>query len=227
MKTQVLIVMWLIFGLALVSCSETVDESTTSSSDEIIVDIPQDPWELFSGPPAAEGEFLILTGRVLDRSGQPLPDMAVEIWQTDSYGVYDHPGDSETAGRDREFQFYGTSFSDEDGVYIFRTILPGQYEPRPRHIHTKVKQGPKELLTSQIYFNVDGEPRGVGGSAENLMIILESRTAGNGTDYYLGEFDFVLDIRNGSFEPTDLQGEGPYYPVMNVAEFDNDLAVVE
>ncbi len=227
MKSRILIITWLIFGLALVSCSETADDSTTSPPGEIIPDAPRDTWELFSGLPTAEGESLILTGRVLDRSGQPLPNMAVEIWQTDSYGVYDHPGDSETTGRDRAFQFYGTSFSDEDGVYIFRTILPGQYEPRPRHIHTKVKQGQQRLLTSQIYFNVDGEPRGIGGSAENLMIILESRTAGDGTDYYLGEFDFVLDIGSGLFEPTDLQGEGPYYPVMDVAEYDNDLTIVE
>ncbi|MEZ4639364.1 MAG: hypothetical protein R2856_31120 [Caldilineaceae bacterium] len=88
-------------------------------------------------------------------NGTPVPDVAVEIWQTDAVGVYDHPRDPGTNSRDTSFQFYGTAITDADGWYAFRTIMPGEYEPRPRHIHFKVKQGDATLLTSQFYFSDD------------------------------------------------------------------------
>ena len=47
----------------------------------------------FSAAPTAAGEVILVTGRVLDLSGNPLPGAAVEFWHTDANGVYDHPGD--------------------------------------------------------------------------------------------------------------------------------------
>ena len=49
----------------------------------------------FAAAPTAAGEVILVTGRVLDSNGDPLPGAAVEIWQTDANGVYDHPGDFE------------------------------------------------------------------------------------------------------------------------------------
>lgn len=181
----------------------------------------------FTAPATAEGDILILTGRVIDTSGRPVPGAAVEIWQTDAKGVYDHPGDSGTGRRDRNFQFFGTAVTDDTGRYAFRTILPGRYEPRPRHIHTKVRVNERTVLTSQIYFAVDGESRGVGGSARNLMIDLDTRFTEDGKAYRSGDFDFVIDLgERGTLSPTDRQSEGPYYPVENVSAYDNDLANV-
>jgi len=106
------------------------------------------------------GQILEFGGTVYDAGGYPLEGVVVEIWQTDAAGVYLHPDDPGTEGRDRNFQFYGEAQTGADGVYEFRTIVPGLYEPRPRHIHVKVKQDGQELLTTQFYFageiNVQG-----------------------------------------------------------------------
>jgi protocatechuate 3,4-dioxygenase beta subunit len=98
------------------------------------------------------GQILEFGGTVYDAGGYPLEGAVVEIWQTDASGVYLHPNDPGTENRDRNFQFYGEALTGPNGVYEFRTIVPGLYEPRPRHIHVKVKRDGQELLTTQFYF---------------------------------------------------------------------------
>ena len=45
---------------------------------------------------------------------------------------------------------------DADGRYRFHTIRPVPYRGRTAHIHVKVRLGPRELLTTQLY--VAGDP---------------------------------------------------------------------
>ncbi len=194
--------------------------ATSSTPADEVVPENSDP---FSSPVTAGGAVLIISGRVLDVNGNPLEGAAVEIWQTDASGVYDHPGDPGTATRDLGFQFYGTSVADIDGNYVFRTIRPGEYQPRPPHIHFKVKLNGTELLTSQMYFTDTGNDGGLGAGADQLLIPLTSDGG-----IFRGVFDIVVDtgIGAGSFPLTPSQAEGPYYPVVTVADYDNDLAAV-
>lgn len=180
----------------------------------------------FSSPVTAEGQVMVLEGRVLDVNGDPVPGASVEIWQTDANGIYDHPGDSSTASRDMGFQFYGTSVVDDQGNYAFRTIRPGEYEPRPPHIHVKVRVNRNVMLTSQLYFSDTGNAGGLGAGADQLLLTLEADP--NGGDFMVATFDFVVDtgIGAGVLPLTPSQAEGPYYPVVNVAEYDADLASV-
>lgn len=188
----------------------------------------------FPAAPTAQGEVILVTGRVLDRNGDPLPGAAVEFWQTDASGVYAHPRDPGTDSRDREFQFYGTAIADADGRYVFRTIRPGYYTPRPRHIHVKVKRDGRTLLTTQFYFEEDrrrlaGE--GVAsraGSLIGLLILQEvGRVEMGGVSVPVLANDLVVDTGRGSaLTATPAQAEGPYYPVVPVANYDNDLAAV-
>lgn len=165
----------------------------------------------------AEGNTIIIEGRVVDRTGSPLAGGAVEIWQTDDRGIYDHPGDSGTAGRDPGFQFYGSSGVDQAGRYVFRTVVPGRYEPRPRHIHVKVKLDGRTLLNTQLY--IDNVSFG------ELSVTPESRISSGGRMEDYAVFDIVVDTgRTGNLRPTRSQAEGPYYPLADVSAFDNDLA---
>lgn len=102
-----------------------------------------------------EGQPAWLEGQVLDPSGQPVAGATVEIWQCDEDGHYHHPGDGGRA--DPAFQGFGRVQVGADGRYRFRTIRPAPYGGRTPHIHVKVRQGPRELLTTQLY--VEGEPR--------------------------------------------------------------------
>jgi protocatechuate 3,4-dioxygenase beta subunit len=189
----------------------------------------------FSEPPQVSGDTIILSGQVLDVNGNPIEGAAVEIWQTDASGVYDHPNDPGTNGRDPNFQFYGTSITGADGVYSFRTLKPAAYEARPPHIHVKVKLNGATLLTTQFYFEedravVEGEGlfRQAGDLGDLLLVMLTEGTDANGIAIRLGHNDLVVDIGigSGSLTLTPAQGEGPYYPVVKVADFDSDLAVV-
>ena len=185
----------------------------------------------FPASPQAAGQVILLFGRVLDRAGQPVPGAAVEIWHTDSQGIYNHPGDRNTARRDRRFQFYGTAVTDADGLYVFRTIEPGYYAPRPKHIHVKVKLEGRTVLTTQFYFPEDRETlRGEGifgraGDRGELLILKPVSADPTGAVRVLSN-DLVLPLGEGDRLPTPPQAEGPYYPVVDVAAFDNDLTVV-
>jgi len=100
----------------------------------------------------ARGDILNLSGLVVNTRGEPLAAVTIEIWQTDPHGRYKHPGDSTPGERDPNFQYWGAATTDIDGTFFFKTVIPGAYEPRPAHIHYKVLQDGKVILTSQIYF---------------------------------------------------------------------------
>jgi protocatechuate 3,4-dioxygenase beta subunit len=155
-----------------------------------------------SGQP--EGEVIEFGGRVYDANGMPFSGVVVEIWQTDASGVYLHPGDPGTDQRDRNFQFYGESITANDGSYHFRTILPGHYEPRPRHIHVKFKLEGKELLTTQFYFEGDSELADESmfnqtqGDGIHLIITLIEGQDSSGEPVLLGERDVILNVELSS-----------------------------
>jgi len=92
-------------------------------------------------------------GIVTDTRGQPLAGSQVEIWQCDAAGHYHHPGDGARA--DPAFQGFGMQRVGADGRYRFRTIRPVAYGGRSPHIHVKVRQGTRELLTTQLYVRDD------------------------------------------------------------------------
>jgi protocatechuate 3,4-dioxygenase beta subunit len=99
----------------------------------------------------AVGEVTHLSGRILDAKGSPLRNALVEIWQCDNKGVYIHTTDSSRKARDTNFQGFGRFLTGSSGEYYFRTIKPVPYTGRTPHIHFKVKQSGKELLTTQCY----------------------------------------------------------------------------
>ena len=100
----------------------------------------------------AQGDILNLSGVVVNTRGEAQENVTIEIWQTDPQGRYKHPGDSTPGERDPNFQYWGAATTGTDGSFFFKTIVPGAYNPRPAHIHYKVLQDGKVILTSQIYF---------------------------------------------------------------------------
>nr|WP_306265195.1 protocatechuate 3,4-dioxygenase [Pararhizobium sp. IMCC3301] len=99
----------------------------------------------------AGGEIFILRGTILDSNGQPRAGHRIEIWQCDMDGNYMHPRDRRSANFDPAFQGFGQDITDDTGRYVFRTIKPAIYPGRTPHIHVKVFDGDRELLTTQFY----------------------------------------------------------------------------
>jgi protocatechuate 3,4-dioxygenase beta subunit len=115
-----------------------------------------------AGQPApARGVPLFLEGVVRAADGSALPGARVEIWQADDQGIYLHPGDARLAQRDPGFQGFGRAVADGAGRYAFRTIRPGLYPGRTRHIHLRAQPAAGGgALTTQVYF--PDEPRNEG-----------------------------------------------------------------
>jgi protocatechuate 3,4-dioxygenase beta subunit len=109
------------------------------------------------------GERIIVTGRVLDEDGRPVPDTLVEIWQANASGRYVHVVDQHPAPLDPNFTGAGRAVTDADGRYRFTTVKPGAYPWknhanawRPAHIHFSLF-GSSFLsrLVTQMYFPGD------------------------------------------------------------------------
>lgn len=73
--------------------------------------------------PADHPGAIILSGRVTDGAGDPIPDALIEIWQQDAAGLIPHAEGS--FHRDGEtFTGWGRCHSTDDGEYSFSTVLP-------------------------------------------------------------------------------------------------------
>ena len=121
-------------------------------------------WDLTKqGKGEPIGERIVVTGRVLDGNGRPVPHTLVEIWQANSAGRYPHRRDTHNAPIDPNFFGAGRTMTDAHGRYRFVTIKPGEYPWRnhynawrPAHIHFSVF-GPSFMtrLITQMYFPGD------------------------------------------------------------------------
>ena len=152
----------------------------------------------------AVGEITHLTGRVLGANGSPLKDATIEIWQCDANAVYLHTADSgpKKATQDKHFQGFGRFTTGSTGEYRFRTIKPVPYPGRPApHIHIKIKQGDRELLTTQLLIRGhegnarDGVFSGTRDLIDRELLTTEFKPI---KESKIGEFAAVFDIVIGS-----------------------------
>jgi len=109
------------------------------------------------------GERIIVSGRVLDQEGRPVPRALVEVWQANAAGRYRHKNDEHGAPLDPNFTGCGRALTDDQGRYRFVTIKPGAYPWRnhfnawrPAHIHFSLfGAGLLTRLVTQMYFPGD------------------------------------------------------------------------
>lgn len=111
----------------------------------------------------AIGERIIVTGRVLGGSGEPVPTTLVEVWQANAAGRYIHDRDRHDAPLDPNFLGIGRCLTDAGGHYRFVTVRPGAYPWRnhenawrPAHIHFSLfGDSYGSRLVTQMYFPGD------------------------------------------------------------------------
>jgi protocatechuate 3,4-dioxygenase beta subunit len=109
------------------------------------------------------GERIIVSGRVLDENGGPVPCTLIEIWQANAAGRYVHRNDNHDAPLDPNFAGAGRTLTDDEGRYRFMTIKPGAYPWRnhhnawrPAHIHFSLfGRAFATRLVTQMYFPGD------------------------------------------------------------------------
>ncbi|MEH2504184.1 protocatechuate 3,4-dioxygenase beta subunit [Bradyrhizobium sp. AZCC 1578] len=123
------------------------------------------------------GQPIELVGFVLTRACKPVAGALLDFWQADDKGRYDNSG----------FRLRGHQFSDAEGRYRLRSIVPGAYVGRTRHIHVKVQPRGGRMLTTQLYFPGEALNRTDGLFRKELLV----RTAKN-AGWLAGRFDFVV-----------------------------------
>ena len=152
--------------------------------DEATLRQTEGPFFKPSSPERAElleagmpGQPIELVGFVISRTCKPLAGALLDFWQADDKGRYDNSG----------FRLRGHQFSDAEGRYRLRSIVPGVYVGRTRHIHVKVQPRGGRVLTTQLYFPGEAQNRADGLFRSELLM----RTAKN-AGWLAGRFDFVL-----------------------------------
>ena len=96
------------------------------------------------------GQKLTVSGRVVGMPDcAPLAGALVEVWQADARGDYSQVG---AKADDAGCLLRASLRTDAEGRYTFRTVLPGEYPGRPRHIHYRVSAKGYATLVTQLYF---------------------------------------------------------------------------
>ncbi len=139
---------------------------------------PRSPERADLIEPGMKGRPIELAGFVLDPACRPLAHALLDLWQADDAGDYDNAG----------FRLRGHQFTDAEGHYRFRTIVPALYPGRTRHFHLKVQPPGGRLLTTQLYF--PDEPMNRRDGLFRKELLMRVAPASQDLD---ARFDFVLD----------------------------------
>ena len=108
-----------------------------------------------AGGAPATGEVIVVEGQVLGVDGRPVAGASIELWQANAFGRYAHSADRSDVPLDPDFQGYGAVRTDAQGRYRFRTIRPGAYAGRTRHLHFYATGPGFERMPMQMYFAGD------------------------------------------------------------------------
>ncbi|CAN5221395.1 protocatechuate 3,4-dioxygenase subunit alpha [soil metagenome] len=146
------------YGLPWKGGADLVGQSDMGARPELF---PEDHYVLNLAPPkgAVSGEVITLEGVVYDADGKPVPDAMIEIWQANAAGRYASPDDDRSEiPLDEGFIGFGRASTSEEGLYRFKTVLPGPV-PGPGnslqapHIAVSVfGRGVIKRLATRVYF---------------------------------------------------------------------------
>lgn len=126
------------------------------------------------------GDPITLSGYVFDKNCNPVAGAWLDFWQTDGNGDYDNRG----------YKLRGHQYTDKQGRYLLRTVMPRPYPGRTSHIHVKVAgEVDGAIVTSQLYFPNRSRNAGDPIFSPSMVIDLEKGEDGS----YRGYFNFRLN----------------------------------
>ncbi len=114
------------------------------------------------------GDPLIVKARVLDRTGQVIPDADIDVWHSSNLGYYENQDPDQA-----DMNLRGTFRTDARGMISFRSIKPigypipvngpvgdllrlqGRHNMRPAHLHFLIRKEGYKTQFSQVYVNDD------------------------------------------------------------------------
>jgi catechol 1,2-dioxygenase len=162
-----------------------------------------------------QGQPTLISGRVTDMEGRPVPHALLDVWQSSSEGLYDSQmGDGE------ELHMRARYRTDDDGRYLVRTTRPKHYPVptdgpvgrlldltnrhpwRPAHVHFVISAPEHETLVTHIFDRASQylDSDTVFAVKDSLITDFTERTTQDETAQRLGvqppyaevRYDFVL-----------------------------------
>lgn len=124
----------------------------------------------------AQGERIVIRGRVVDDRCVAVGGARLELWQANTFGRYDDPRDRSGRRLDPGFQGSALLAADRAGRFSIVTVKPGAYEApggttmRTPHVHFRVSGPGCHDDIFQMYFA--GES--LNATDENLRLLTES-----------------------------------------------------
>ena len=159
----------------------------------------------------AEGEKIIIYGRVMDNNCTPLSDAKIYIWQNNKAGYIQYPLKNPSKNYktpkwvDPNFTGTGITNSDNLGRFNFTSIKPGAHNKITPHINIMIEHPKLKTLISKIYFpskkiihdiNNEGLPFTMKNSSDVKQI---SAVAGEKNGVYLIDITIDGEISNKSY----------------------------
>ncbi len=193
--------------------------------DRLPLDLDNDLLLINDSITPSVGEIMWVSGKVLDSSGSPIRGAVVEIWQADGNGAYIHSA-SPITNREPNFQGYGKFETASNGQYLFRTVKPGIYPGRTRHIHYQIKVPGRGSLITQCHF--EGEAlnandmvlNGISNAAQRQSVIRPIESVATSA---IGEkrvtFDIVMGLTPEDAPAGNLPVVSTRSGVVNAAAF--------
>lgn len=101
------------------------------------------------------GQRIVVSGRVLDTSGHPVPNVIIRAYHTDARGLYRADNKMYSASAPPRLQ--GFLRTDANGAYEIDTIRPAPYPNRtiPAHIHFELRPPDGARESAILYFYDD------------------------------------------------------------------------
>lgn len=144
----------------------------------------------------ADGQKLLLTGRVLDNQCLPIKNATIEIWQANPFGRYVLATRADLATPAPTFAGAGRGYTSNMGEFIFTTLFPSAIDKRAPFIGVKVKAPDMKPFTTQIFFANDGRNASdivysklKSDAARSITVAMQPLNNAGG---YIGTIDIVL-----------------------------------
>jgi catechol 1,2-dioxygenase len=172
----------------------------------------------------------LVSGRVLDLDGKGIANALLDVWQTQSNGLYDSQDKNPN-----ELHMRGKFHTDAEGRYLIRTVCPvnypipsdgpvgamlkatGRHPMRPAHIHFVVMADGYEPVTTHIFDRTDPylESDAVFAVKDSLICDFARHETPPAAAAKLGiegpvltaEFDFVLNPAGASAQVDVLDAQ--------------------
>ncbi len=103
----------------------------------------------------AEGQLVMIKGKLRDSKCVPLRNARIEIWQANPSGYYRYASPAQLATPFAIFAGNGVTYSDNEGNYSFMTMFPGSYAQKAPHVNFRITSDYTRPMDTIMFFEGD------------------------------------------------------------------------